>query len=170
MAMTPVELRNVKFEKKLRGYNPMEVENVLNEIAGEWERLIDANNALQRQVLSQEEKLKQFMNLEKSIKETLLSAQQAAEEKRKAADRSSEVQIRETEAVCNEMKQKALSEVETMKFELASLKMQKVRFVAELRSLIDTHRKLLEEKSQSENLAEVAANVEMLSANTDEPR
>ncbi len=99
-----------------------------------------------------------------------MTAQQAAEEKRKAADRSTEIQIRETEAVCVEMKQKALSEVETMKFELASLKMQKVRFVAELRSLIDTHRKLLEEKSQSENLAEVAANVEMLSANTDEPR
>ncbi len=170
MAMTPVELRNVKFEKKLRGYNPMEVENVLNEIAGELERLIDANNALQRQILSQEERLKQFQNLEKSIKETLLTAQQAAEEKRKAADRSTEIQIREAETVCVEMKQKALSEVETMKFELASLKMQKVRFVAELRSLIDTHRKLLEEKSQSENLAEVAANVEMLSAGTDDSR
>lgn len=170
MAMTPVELRNVKFEKKLRGYNPMDVENVLNEVAGELERLIDANNALQRQVVSQEDKLKQFQSLEKSINQTLLTAQQAAEEKRSAADRSAEVQIRETEAVCTEMKQKALSEVETMKFELASLKMQKVRFVAELRSLLDAHRRLLEEKSQSENLAEVAVNVEMIRAGTDEPR
>lgn len=170
MAMTPVELRNVKFEKKLRGYNPMDVENVLNEIAGELERLIDANSALQRQLISQEEKLKQFQNLEKSIKDALLTAQQAAEEKRKAADKSAEVQIRETEAVCVEMKQKALSEVETMKFELASLKMQKVRFVAELRSLIDTHRKLLEEKSQSENLADVAANVEMINSGTGEEK
>lgn len=162
MGITPVELRNVKFEKKLRGFNPIDVETVLNEVAGEMERLIDANNGLQRQVLSLEEKLKQFQNLEKSLKEALLTAQQAAEEKRKAADRSTEVQIRETEVVCAELKQKALSEIETMKFELASLKMQKVRFVAELRSLVDTHRKLLEEKTGSENLADVVANVEAI--------
>lgn len=168
MPMTPVDLRNVKFEKKLRGFNPVDVENVLNEIAGEMERLIDVNSALQRQVLSLEDKLKQLQNLEKSIKETLLTAQQAAEEKRKATDRSAEVQIRETEVVCAEMKQKALSDVETMKFELASLKMQKVRFVAELRSLLDAHRRLLEEKTQSENAADVAANVEMISAGAGE--
>lgn len=168
MPITPVELRNVKFEKKLRGYNPMDVENVLNESAGEIERLIDANSALQRQVLSLEEMLKHFQGLEQSIKETLLTAQQAAEEKRKATDRSAEVQIRETEVFCVEMKQKALSEVETMKFELASLKMQKVRFVAELRSLIDAHQRLLDEKSHSENNADVAANVEMISAGAGE--
>lgn len=162
MPMTPVDLRNVKFEKKFRGYNPSDVETVLNEVAGEMERLIDANSGLQRQVLSLEEKLKQLQNIEKSIKETLLTAQQAAEEKRKATDRSAEVQIRETEVHCAELKQKAQSEVETMKFELASLKMQKVRFVAELRSLIDAHHKLLEEKTQSENFAEVAVNVEAI--------
>ncbi len=168
MAITPVELRNVKFEKKLRGYNPTEVENVLNEVAAELERLIDANSGLQRQILSLEEKLRHFQNLEKSIKEALMTAQQAAEEKRKAADLSSEVQIRETEAACVEMKQKAMSEVETMKFELASLKMQKVRFVAELRSLFDAHRRLLEEKSQSDNAADVAANVEMIRSGSSE--
>jgi cell division initiation protein len=168
MPITPVDLRNVKFEKKFRGYSPSDVETTLNEVAGEMERLIDANSSLQRQVLSLEEKLKQLQNLEKSIKETLLTAQQAAEEKRKATDRSAEVQIRETEIHCAELKQKAHSDVETMKFELASLKMQKVRFVAELRSLIDAHHKLLEEKSQSENFAEVAVNVEAIRSGTSE--
>ena len=168
MGITPVELRNVKFEKKLRGFNPADVEAVLNEVAGEMERLIDANSSLQRQVLSLEDKLKQFQNLEKSLKDALLTAQQAAEEKRKAADRSTEVQIRETEVVCAEMKQKALSEIETMKFELASLKMQKVRFVAEVKSLVDAHRKLLDEKSNSELVADVAANIQSIQSGVSE--
>ncbi len=168
MGITPVELRNVKFEKKLRGFNPADVEAVLNEVAGEMERLIDANSSLQRQVLSLEDKLKQFQNLEKSLKDALLTAQQAAEEKRKAADRSTEVQIRETEVVCAEMKQKALSEIETMKFELASLKMQKVRFVAEVKSLVDAHRKLLDEKSNSELVVDVAANIQSIQSGVSE--
>lgn len=168
MGITPVELRNVKFEKKLRGFNPADVEAVLNEVAGEMERLIDANSSLQRQVLSLEDKHKQFQNLEKSLKDTLLTAQQAAEEKRKAADRSTEVQIRETEVVCAEMKQKALSEIETMKFELASLKMQKVRFVAEVKSLVDAHRKLLDEKSNSELVADVATNIQSIQSGVSE--
>ncbi len=168
MGITPVELRNVKFEKKLRGFNPADVEAVLNEVAGEMERLIDANSSLQRQVLSLEDKLKQFQNLEKSLKDALLTAQQAAEEKRKAADRSTEVQIRETEVVCAEMKQKALSEIETMKFELASLKMQKVRFVAEVKSLVDAHRKLLDEKTNSELVADVAANIQSIQSGVSE--
>ena len=168
MGITPVELRNVKFEKKLRGYNPADVESVLNEVAGEMERLIDANSSLQRQVLSLEDKLKQFQNLEKSLKDALLTAQQAAEEKRKAADRSTEVQIRETEVVCAEMKQKALNEIETMKFELASLKMQKVRFVAEVKSLVDAHRKLLDEKTNSELVADVAANIQSIQSGVSE--
>lgn len=168
MGITPVELRNVKFEKKLRGFNPADVEAVLNEVAGEMERLIDANSSLQRQVLSLEDKLKQFQNLEKSLKDALLTAQQAAEEKRKAADRSTEVQIRETEVVCAEMKQKALSEIETMKFELASLKMQKVRFVAEVKSLVDAHRKLLDEKTNSELVVDVAANIQSIQSGVSE--
>ncbi len=169
MPITPVDLRNAQFEKKMRGYNPLDVDALVNEAATEIERLINVNNDLQRQVLSLEDKLRTFQNLEKSLKETLLTAQQAAEEKKKATERAAEVQIRETEAVCAEMKQQAHKEVETMKFELASLKMQKVRFSAEIKSLVDAHLKLLEEKSGSENLAEVASQVQNLSTTMSEP-
>lgn len=162
MPITPVEIRNVKLKKKMRGYDPSDVDTILNEVAVEMERLIDLNNNLQRQLLSAEDRLKQFQNLEKSLKDALVTAQQAAEEKRKAADKNSELQIRETELACNELKQKAQKDVESMKFELASLKMQKVRFTAEIKSLIDAHQKLLDEKAHSSDSADVASNVEMI--------
>lgn len=164
MAITPVDLRNATFEKKMRGYNPLDVDALINEAAGEIERLINLNSDLQRQVLSLEDKLATFQNLEKSLKEALVTAQQAAEERKRTADRAAEVQIRETEAACAELKQQAHKEVETMRFELASLKMQKVRFTAELRSLIEAHQKLLDEKTGAENLAEVATQVQQISA------
>lgn len=164
MAITPVDLRNATFEKKLRGYNPLDVDALINEAAGEIERLINLNSDLQRQVLSLEDKLATFQNLEKSLQEALVTAQQAAEERKRTADRAAEVQIRETEAACTELRQRAHKEVETMRFELASLKMQKVRFTAELKSLIEAHQKLLDEKVGAENLADVATQVQQISA------
>lgn len=146
MTITPVDLRNFEFPKAFRGFAPEEVESIINEAAGEMERLLKENEDLTRRISSMQEQLKKYADLEESIKKTLLTAEKAVAEKQKAADQAMEVQVRETETVCNEMKQKALKEVETIKFELASLKMQKVRFMAEIRSLIESHSKLLEER------------------------
>ncbi len=146
MAITPVELRNFEFPKSFRGYAPEEVETLIEEAAGEMERLLKENAELKQKLASLQEQLKKFADLEESIKKTLITAENAAAEKQKAADKTMGLQIRETEAACNEMKQKAHKEVETIKFELASLKMQKVRFMAEIRSLIDSHQKLLDER------------------------
>ncbi len=170
MAITPVDLRNAQFEKKFRGLNPADVETLINAAAEEIERLLTLNNEQQRQILALEDKLRAFQNLEKSLKETLLTAQQAAEEKKKSAEKAAQLQIKETELACAEMKHAAQKDIETAKFELASLRMQKVRFAAELKALIDAHQKLLEEKSASENLVEVAAKVQELRAELREDR
>jgi len=106
-------------------YQPEEVESIINEAAGEIERLLKENEDLARRVNSLQEQIKKYADLEDSIKKTLLTAESAVAEKQKSADQAMEVQIRETEVACHEMRQKALKEVETIKFELASLKMQK---------------------------------------------
>jgi len=146
MAITPVELRNFEFPKSFRGFAPEEVEMLIDEAAGEMERLLKENDALKQKLASMQEQLKKYSDLEDSIKKTLITAENAVAEKQKSADKAMEVQVRETEVACNEMRQKAHREVETVKFELASLKMQKVRFMAEIRSLIDSHAKLLDER------------------------
>ena len=146
MAITPVELRNFEFPKSFRGYDPEEVETIISEVAGEMERMLKENEDLKQRLSALQEQLKKYGELEESIKKTLLTAENAVAEKQRAADKSMEVQLRETEVACSEMKQRAHKEVETIKFELASLKMQKVRFMAEIRSLIDSHSKLLEER------------------------
>jgi cell division initiation protein len=146
MAITPVELKNFDFTRKFRGFATDEVEALIAEAAGEMELLLRENAELKQQSATLQEQLAKYTGLEELIKKALLTAESAVAEKQRTADKSMEVQIRETEVACDEMKQKALKEVETMKFELASLKMQKVRFMAEIRSLIDSHSKLLDER------------------------
>jgi cell division initiation protein len=169
MAVTPVELRNFEFPKTFRGFDPEEVETIIAEAAGEMERLLKENEELKQKSASLQEQLKKYSDLEESIKKTLLTAENAVAEKQKAADKSMEVQIRETEAACNEMRQKALKEVETIKYELASLKMQKVRFMAEIRSLIDSHTRLLEERGSQVETSENQSHREFIERGTENP-
>ena len=150
MAITPVELRNMSFERKFRGYDPFYVDTIIAEAATEMEKLIDANSELLRQLKHLEERLSSFQNLEQSLKDTLLTAQQAAEGTQRAAQRESEARLQETEVVCKQLQAEYMHEVEQIKLEIASLRMQKARFLAELKSLIEGHYHMIEERQKIE--------------------
>lgn len=150
MTITPVELRSQQFERKFRGYDPFYVDTIIAETAMEMEKLIDANTGLQRQIKLLEERLQSYQSIEQSLKETLLSAQQAAEEKKRASEREAELRIQETEMACGQLKTRYLGEFEQIKLEIASLRMQKVRFMAELKSLLDTHTRIIEDRQRTE--------------------
>lgn len=159
MSITPVDFRNQKFGKKLRGYDPFFVDAIVNEAASELERLIDANTELQRQVRILEERLRGYNDIETSLKETLLTAQQAAEEKRRVAERASEVTLKETELVCAELRAEQMRELDKIKGEIESLRLQKVRFAAELRALLDTHARMIEEHSADSSFEDTLTTV-----------
>jgi cell division initiation protein len=159
MAITPIELRNMRFERKFRGYDPFYVDTITAEAATEMEKLIDANSELLRQLKQLEERLSSYHNIEQSLKETLLTAQQAAEATQRAAQRESEARLQETDVVCKQLKSEYMTEVEQIKLEIASLRMQKARFLAELRSLIEGHYLMITErqKIEQESTPELAA-------------
>jgi cell division initiation protein len=150
MAITPVELRNMRFERKFRGYDPFYVDTIIAEAATEMEKLIDANSELLHQLKHLGERLSSFQNIEQSLKDTLLTAQQAAEGTQRAAQRESEARLQETEVVCKQLKAEYMAEVEQIKLEIASLRMQKARFLAELKSLIEGHYHMIEERQKIE--------------------
>jgi len=43
MKITPLEIRQKEFEKKLRGYDKEEVNAFLESLSKEWERVLDEN-------------------------------------------------------------------------------------------------------------------------------
>ncbi len=148
MTITPVELRNMRFERKFRGYDPFYVDSIIAEAATELEKLIDANTELQRQVRQLEERLGSYRNIEQVLKDSIVTAQQAAEATQKAAQRESEARLQETDAVCKQLQAEYMNEVDRIKLEIASIRMQKARFLAELKSLIEGHYHMIEERQK----------------------
>ncbi len=83
MAITPAEIRNLKFKKKARGYDPKEVHKWLELIADEFEKLMLQNKEY-------EEKVKTYEEMEDLLKETILSAKESMEKLKRTAEKQAQ--------------------------------------------------------------------------------
>lgn len=73
------EIRNITFEKVVRGYRPEDVESFMEKIAGEFEALAAEKQEIESQLYILAERIEQYKTEEESIKATLISAQKLGE-------------------------------------------------------------------------------------------
>ena len=88
MTLTADEIANKKFDTKMRGFNPNEVNDFLKQMAATVADLTEKNRELSEQVKANEEKLKYFTDLKDSLNKSILVAQEAAEEQREKRSRN----------------------------------------------------------------------------------
>lgn len=80
MSRTADEIRDVDLRQSVRGYNIDQVDDLLDEIADDLERVTAERDALQRRLATVEEELAEARELEQTLKRTLVHAQRAAEQ------------------------------------------------------------------------------------------
>ncbi len=97
MTLTAEEITSKKFETKMRGYNPHEVESFLQEVATTVTSLVEENHELSEQVKANEEKLKYFTDLKDSLNKSILVAQEAADKVKGNAKKEAEIVVREAQ-------------------------------------------------------------------------
>ena len=97
MTLTPIDIQNKKFERVFRGYSTEEVDEFLDHLARDLEIQIRDNLDLKDQLQQLEEKLKTYHQLEETMHNAILVAQEAAEEVKQNANREAELIRREAE-------------------------------------------------------------------------
>ncbi len=80
MPLTPLDIHNKEFGRRLRGYDEDEVNEFLDQVIKDYESIIRENKELQNQVLALQEKLNHFANIEETLSKTIIVAQEAADE------------------------------------------------------------------------------------------
>lgn len=95
MALTPMDIHNKEFKRKLRGYDMDEVDEFLDQVIRAFEALITENNHLKEQLSQVDDKLEQYHNLEETLNRTLVVAQAAADELKANARREADLIIQE---------------------------------------------------------------------------
>jgi cell division initiation protein len=153
MKYTPLDIQRREFEKGFRGLEESEVRTFLHEIAGEWEELLAENQKLKEEVLDSRERLRQYQDQDRIFRETLLQAQRTREDVLDGANREKELILREAQFKADEVLREAQEHVVGMEVQLRNLKMERLRFLREVESLMDRTRRHLQEEAPDVYLA-----------------
>lgn len=95
MGLAPTEIRHIPIGRGLWGYRRGAVERLLDEIADSYEDVWRARAELADRVEHLEEELQRHRDLESLLRQTLVSAEAAAEEQREQARRAARLVVSE---------------------------------------------------------------------------
>ena len=122
MNVTPLDLRQQKFKSAMRGYDRGEVDALLSEVADDYEGALRDADRLRQDVARLESALAEHRSEEKSLRNTLVSAQRVADEMRESAERDAARMIHEAETRADMLIQKAQARLEDLQREIEGLR------------------------------------------------
>jgi cell division initiation protein len=145
MKLTPLDIRHKEFKRGMRGYVDGEVDEFLDEVADEFERLFKENIELSERGESLQEKLDQYRNLEETLQNTLVAAQRSAEELKANAQKEAQLMLSEAELKAREMVNQSYADKQAVEKQIVVLKAAEEDFRFKFRSLLEGYAKQLAE-------------------------
>ena len=175
MKLTPLDIRHREFTRSMRGYKDLEVDEFLDDIADEFERLFNENIDHKERLESLEEKNEQYKNIEETLKKTLVSAQQQAEELKQNAKKEADLILRDADLKARNILNDSYAERQKIQRSVQALKQKQEDLKYQMRSLLDSYMNLLDQDGElaGEELyegAEAGAALSPLSAAYQAPR
>lgn len=144
MRITPLEIQQKQFPMKFRGFDVEEVYSFLEIIREEMEDLLRENASLKENIQRLESQLKDYRDMETTLRQTLLTAQQMVDEYKANAKKEAELIIKEAELKADSMIKEAQEKVIKIHEDIVDLKGIRRHFKEELRRLIESHLKMLD--------------------------
>ena len=146
MKISPIEIRQQEFTKKMRGYDPDEVQNFLESLAEELDKLNTENESLKSEVESLTEQINEFKKIEKNLQDTLLSAQESSAKSMEATKKQTSLMIREAELKASQIIEKARESTNDIRNAVVNLREEKDLILAKLKAIVSSQANLLELK------------------------
>ncbi|SHN18206.1 cell division initiation protein [Cyclobacterium lianum] len=97
MKITPLDIRQKTFEKKIRGYDKDEVTAFLNYLSQEWEKLVEEKNGLQLRYEQAEKEASKLREVEQSLFKTLKTAEDTGASIIEQANKTAELILKEAQ-------------------------------------------------------------------------
>lgn len=137
MKLTPLDIHHKEFRHSLRGYAEEEVDQFLDEVADEFERLFKENIDLSERLEAANQKVNEFELQRQTINNTLMAAQRSAEDITERAGKEASDVLREAETKAKEIIHNALSKKQQVANELIRIKQAEEQFRASYRTLLE---------------------------------
>ena len=144
MRITPLDIRKQPFRRIFRGFDPDAVNSFLEMVATEFEELARQNSELATRAKNLEERLEGYTKIERTLNETLLTAQRITDEARVNAQKEAELIIKDAVVQAGKQELDVKQRVVQLENDHASLKNSRDTFLARFRGLLTTQLNLLD--------------------------
>jgi cell division initiation protein len=145
MKLTPLDIRHREFKRGMRGYADVEVDEFLDQVADEFERVFKDNIDLGERLETLESQVLGYKRIEETLQKTLVSAQASADELRQNSAKEAQLILHEAELKGRQLVNEAYSERQSIEQSLARLKSAEQDFRFKFRQLLEGYLKHLEE-------------------------
>jgi cell division initiation protein len=144
MRITPLDIQQKQFPMKFRGFDVEEVYAFLEVIREEMEDLLRENANLKETVQRLEGQIKDYKDMETTLRETLLTAQQMAEDYKTNSRKEAELVVKEAELRADTMLKDTQEKVIKIHEDIVDLKGIRRHFKEEIKRLVESHLKMLD--------------------------
>jgi len=138
MLLTSMDITNKEFKKVIRGYDSEEVDEFLEKIAEDYEEVYKENSALKEQVFVLKDKIEHFSKMEDTIQNTLLLAQNAADQAKQSSQKEAELIIKNANDSAQRVLDKANNNIVQVNEEYERIKQEFIKFRAKFRNFMNT--------------------------------
>jgi cell division initiation protein len=136
MTITPVEIRHVELKRGIGGYRRSATDALLEDIVASYEATWRERAELADAVERLETELARFRELERLLRDTMMSAERAADTLRADAAREYELLLQEARSKARELVEQAEAERERIRADARRLAGARDAIVADLRAAL----------------------------------
>jgi cell division initiation protein len=153
MRITPLDIQQKQFKIKFRGFDVEEVYGFLEIVREEMEDLLRENANLKENIQRADNQIREYRDMETTLRETLMTAQQMVEDYKTNARKEAELLLKDAETKADIIVREAHEKVIKIHEDITDMKGIRRHFKEELRRLIENHLKMIEfdERRDSED-------------------
>jgi len=144
--LTPMDIHNKEFKKGFRGYNEEEVDEFLDKVVTDFEKLYKENNETKERISIVNERIESYSSIEKTLQNTLIVAQSTAEEVLSNARKKSEAIISEAHEQAKRIIEDANKKVLEVNTEHQDLRKQVQIFKTRFKTLLESELEALNQE------------------------
>jgi cell division initiation protein len=143
LTISPLDVRNQVFKRRVRGFDVDEVRMFLDVVADRMEEMLREKEALEKDNSILSEKADCFTELESSLRETMVTAQRISDEAKMHAQKEADSIIKEAEIEAKRRVSEAMSQMQDLERSRDNVRNEASAFVAKVKSLLESQLRFL---------------------------
>lgn len=148
MRISPVDISNKSFSKKVMGLDAQEVYEFLRDVADQMEELVRERNRLKEDVIRKDNEMKEYKERDIALRATIQAASKMSEQFRQDAERESQLIINDARQRAEMLIKDARDSLKRMYYEIADLRKARLQYETNLRALMESHLTILDQSKK----------------------